>query len=297
MRIIQRIRPGVTGEKLDAIIKIHEKLPESFNEVWLSTLYGFPTLERHKEEALLLAKEAEKLRKAGIRVSMQLANSVGHGLYISPLDCSGLVYDGSPAEKLVGHDGSVADYAFCWWGEHIKDYIDRQVRLYVSAIRPAEFWIDDDLRALGHAPVDFGCFCDSCIRRFNKKYGDSFDREGLVEDFLHGDGRTRRNFIAFQREGIASLTELICRAVKESNGDTVVALQNGSRGAYSGYGHDYIFDAILRATGKAPLYRPGAGAYDDHDPNAIAVSSAVPAMLFPMALCGVLSISGQVLCT
>ena len=38
-------------------------------------------------------------------------------------------------------------------------------------------------------------------------------------------------------------------------------------GAYSGYGYDFIFDAMRDATGRAPMSRPGGGAYDDHNPN------------------------------
>ena len=102
MRIIQRLNAPVKGKAMDELLAARRRNPGCFNEVWLCTLYGYPTLEKHAEEATLLAEEAKKLRREGIRVSMQLSNSIGHGQYSAARDCSGMVYEGSPAEKLVG---------------------------------------------------------------------------------------------------------------------------------------------------------------------------------------------------
>ncbi|MBQ3150402.1 MAG: hypothetical protein IJB86_04060 [Clostridia bacterium] len=271
MKIIQRISGDLQTKKsyADYLINTFNRHKNSFTDVWFSTAYGFPTLETHSHLAEKISKNAELLRDNGIGVSMQLSNSIGHGQYIASRDCNALHNELKNARRMVGHNGTVADYCFCFYDNDFRSYIDKQIRLYISAVRPEEFWIDDDLRARNHAPVDFGCFCDDCIKRFNNENNTSFDREELVHEFLHGDIKVRESFINFIRKGIWELTKIICTAVKESCPDTKVGLQNGPNGPYTGYGHDYIFDAIYSVTGKAPMYRAGAGSYDDHNPNSI----------------------------
>jgi len=269
MKIIQRINGNCDGERLQAIIDYTKKYPECMNGVWLNTKYGYPSIEDHKEYAQTLAKVATELRAAGISVDLQLSNSIGHGAYMSRLDCSALVYEGSPIRKMVGHDGTVAAYSFCWNDDYFRNYNKEVVKCYIKAIHPGEFWIDDDLRARNHAPVDFGCYCEHCIKKFNEKYGYSFDRTSLVNEFLHGDITVREQYIDQIRSDIASFTKDLCKVVKKYSPETIVSLQNGANGPYTGYGHGYIFDAMYETTGHAPNYRPGGGAYADHDPNNI----------------------------
>ena len=256
-------------KKLELLINSSKKHEGCFNAVCLNTEYGYPSLEVHRKAAKQYAASAQMLREAGISVSLQLSNTIGHGEYMSVRDCSALVFDGSPVRKMVGHDGTVADYSFCWNDRYFRDYITEQVRIYVSEIQPDELWIDDDLRANNHAPVSFGCFCEHCISKFNKKHGTNFDRESLVLEFLHGDIETRKNYISQIREDLASFVKEICCAVTECSQGTAVCFQNGTNGPYTGYGYGHIFDAMMDTTGYAPSYRPGGGAYRDHDPNDI----------------------------
>ena len=112
--------------ELIAAIQAH---PGSCDEVWLATDYGFPSMETHRASAEALGKIAEKFRAIGVRVSLQLSNSLGHGQYMSARDCSGLVYEGSPAENMVGHRGERADYCFCWRGAHVREYVRQELSL------------------------------------------------------------------------------------------------------------------------------------------------------------------------
>jgi len=267
MKIVERIVSAIKGEKMDALIESAKRHRGSFDEVWLTTETGFPTLTRHREVALEYGSVAEKLRAAGIVVSVELLSTVGHGQYKMVRDNRGLVYDGSPVRDIVGHDGSSCRYAFCWRGEFVRKYITETVKIYLSEIKPHALWIDDDFRAWNHDPVSFGCYCDDCIAAFNKKHSYGYTREKLVEEFLHGKIEVRAEYIEFIREGLASLMTEICKAAQEASPETKIGLENGPNGPYTGRGHDYIFDAILKATGKAPMFRPGAGAYVDHDPN------------------------------
>ena len=119
-------------DSLIAEIKAH---PGCCDEVWLATDYGFPPMDVHRASAETLKDVAEKFRAIGVRVSLQLSNSIGHGQYMSALDCSGLVYEGSPVEHMVGQGGEVAGYTFCWHGENFRRYVIEQLQAYVSAIR------------------------------------------------------------------------------------------------------------------------------------------------------------------
>lgn len=267
MKIVQRIDDR--KEHIELLLESIDKYPEFFNEVWLTTAFGYPSNEFHRQHANRLAEIAEILRGRGIRISMQLANTIGHGQYMMARDCSALVYDGSPVRRMVGHNGVVSDHCFCWNDEHFINYITEHVSYYISRIRPAEFWVDDDLRAVNHAPVNFGCFCDDCMARFNAQNGTNFTREELVNEFLHGDIKIREKYINFVRAGIANLARAISKAVHDACPDTVMALQNAYNGVYTGYGHDYIFDVMYEETGHAPMYRAGGGAYTDHNPNEI----------------------------
>ncbi|MBQ3637314.1 MAG: hypothetical protein II953_03040 [Clostridia bacterium] len=254
---------------MEEFIRIVREHPGSCDEVWLATKYGFPPLSVHRKTAETLAETAKRLREAGLRVSLQISNTVGHGEYMSSQDCSGLVYDGSPVRNMVGPDGTVARYCFCWNDPVMRKYVAEEVRAYAEAIRPHTVWVDDDLRAVNHAPVHFGCFCPSCVAAFNRKNGTAFSREDLAEEVGSGESGIREAWVKFVRDGLYSFTSDLCRAVAEVSPETFMGLQNGSNGGYTGGDLGFIFDAMRDASGKPPKYRPGGGAYNDHDPNSM----------------------------
>lgn len=49
-----------------------------------------------------------------------------------------------------------------------------------------------------HDPVRYGCFCDDCVARFNKKYGMSFSREELVRN-INDNTDIRKMYVEFVR--------------------------------------------------------------------------------------------------
>lgn len=252
---------------IDEFIRAVTAHPGCCDEVWLATDYGFPKLDTHRKAAEILAQQAEKLRAAGLRVSLQLSNSIGHGEYMSAQDCTGLVYDGSPVEHMVGHDGTVAGYAFCWNGKHFREYTVAALREYVRKIRPYAVWVDDDMRPMNHAPVSHGCFCDGCMAKFNARYGTEFTRETLIQEISTGDPVWRQRHIQFLRDGIASLVEELGRMIHEEAPECRMSYQHGFHGGYVGNNTRYIMEAMYRSIGHEPGSRPGGGSYNDHDPS------------------------------
>lgn len=105
--LTQRLgKPHQTDDAyIDRLLSMIRDNPGSCDEIWFASLYGYPKPETHRAYAKEILPQAEKFRRAGIRVSLQISNTVGHGEYISKRDCSGLVYPGSPERNLVGWDG------------------------------------------------------------------------------------------------------------------------------------------------------------------------------------------------
>ncbi|MBO5480960.1 MAG: hypothetical protein J6A63_07230 [Clostridia bacterium] len=267
MNLMQRLGGDLTDEYVDEYVAAATKYDGACDGVWISTKYGYPPKAVHKQAALTAAKAAEKFRAKGIFVDLQLSNTLGHGEYMSARDCSGLLFENSPIERMVGHDGSVSDYSYCWRGTFFRQYINETLAYYVEAVKPDCVWVDDDLRVNNHAPVQFGCFCPRCVRAFNDEYGVAFTRETLVEEILHGDIAWRKKYVAFLRKGMYDFVYELGKTIHSVSKHTAMGYQYCNNGAYSGYGYSFIFDAMRAATGLAPKSRPGGGAYNDHDVN------------------------------
>ena len=254
-------------EFIDSMLEAVREEPGCIDEVWFATDYGFPPLSVHERSAQRLSEVAEKIRSAGLRISLQLSNSIGHGEYMASRNNSGLVYEGSPVEHLVGPDGTEAKYCFCWRGKNLLSYVKQELALYTSLIRPDVVWADDDLRPNNHAPVNLGCFCPDCISRFNTLYSASFSREELVNEINRGDKKWRNRWIDFVREGLHDFTYEISKTVAENSPGTAMGYQYCANGGYTGNGYDFIFRPMFEATGIPPVSRPGGGAYDGQRPD------------------------------
>ncbi len=265
MKCVQRLN----GEHMEWLIDVHRHFPNSFSDVWLSAAYGYPNLKKHRKLSEELSKSATLLRKNGIGVSLQLSNTIGHGQYMAAKDCSALQEELKEATRLVGHDGTVAEYAFCWRDEMFLAYVEEQLYWYVKNVNPEEVWLDDDLRANNHSPVQYGCFCEKCIEKFNGLYGYEYDREMLLKALEDGDLSVRQQWSLFVQEGLSIFVERICKKMVSIKADISIGLQNGPNGCYAGFGYDYLLEPIYRITGRPLMYRAGAGAYQDYNPNAL----------------------------
>lgn len=243
-----------------------KKYPGCCDEVWLCSYYGWPPLEKHRELAHIFKEEAKKLRAAGIKVSVQLSNTIGHGDYQSGQDCTGMINGKIDADRLMGHDGTVGRYNFCPRGEEFTKYVAEEARIYAE-VMPDCIWLDDDYGNRGHSPVIFGCFCDSCMEKFNKENGTSYTREQLAHEYLYGDVSVRDRFIEFTRDGLYELTYKIAKGFHEISPKTCMGFQHGRAGAVMKSNYNHYFRAAKEVTGKSCRIRPGAGGYNDRNPD------------------------------
>ena len=247
-------------------LRIVKENPNSCHEIWLTTALGYPTLERHREIAVYYKQISEKFRSAGIRVSLQINNTLGHGDFIRLRDCSGLVNDHTNIETMMSPSRATSPYCFCWRGEKFIQY-NKEVAAAYAEFHPYRIWFDDDLRAMNHHPVERGCFCDHCIEAFNKEYSHTFSRENLVYTINHGDISVREEWTLFIRDGLYRFTYEIAKAAAQVFPDVRFGLQYGPNRRYTGYGYNFLFDAMRDASGKGVGFRPGGGAFDDNNPS------------------------------
>ncbi len=247
------------------LIQTIEKNPGCCDTVWFNTLYGYPEVSTHCQEAEKINQVAEMFRKSGIAVSLQISNTLGHGAYMAAKDCSGLVYEGSNAENMVGPDGTMASYCFCYYGENFRRYLIESIKPYMK-IKPQTVWTDDDLRPTNHSPVKIGCYCDDCIRRFNNTYHTNFSREELVHEINFGDLIWRERYIRQIRQGMEEITALICRTVLEESPESSMGREYGRFLNYLGEDENCVFEAMHTVTGRNVKARPGGGFYNDKNP-------------------------------
>lgn len=60
MELMQRLGTVLTDEYVDGYIEQITKHPGSCDNVWISTMYGFPSLENHRKYASFWKTAAEK---------------------------------------------------------------------------------------------------------------------------------------------------------------------------------------------------------------------------------------------
>lgn len=256
---------------IDQLIAAIGEAGNCFDEVWLATSYGVPSLSRCKKEAEDMAWAAERFRKAGISASMQLSRTVGHS-------AGALVTYGGEGVRsdfglITSIDGASANGIFCWNSPAFRAYVYEQMKIY-AAFGPEIVWVDDDirLRLLGRSQAL--CFCDECIRLFNERYGYRYDRISLKNDFLN-DLSVREKYIQFQTDTLADFAGVISEAIHEVSPDTIMALQNGGNTMLAINAQRACLDRMYEVTGKAPAFRAGGGFYNDHQPKDMFVKAMI----------------------
>lgn len=252
----------------EELLQALKKYPDFCDEVWLCMEFETFSKEAHKESARAMAVAAERLRNAGIGVSIQ-GITLGHGDDFE----SGAA---RPHPELTW--GNIVDArnvrtvtSSCPRQQAFHDYLGETYALYAGLCRPSCVWLDDDLRVTYHAPARQLCFCDTCLSLFNRQQGERWTRETLVEalDRNEGEGRLRRQWISFCQQSLAEVARTVARAVHEVSPGTRMGLQHANfhRELMEGRDWNPTLDALEEETGLAPASRPGNGFYDDHAPR------------------------------
>ena len=267
--LVQRL--GMDGQKdgkyLNSLVGEIKAHHGCCDEVWLTTDYGYPPLEKHIRSARELLNTAEFLRKNGIMVSLQLANTLGHGEYMSSRDCSGLVYEGSPVGEMTDISGRKNRYCFCYNDGFFREYVKKSLLAYKD-LEPKKLWLDDDLRFFHHGSTDIGCFCDNCIEKFNRKNGTAYTRAELAVLFMK-DEKVRKLYASFMGDSLADFVREITEPFHKACPETVFGLQYGDMKTALTADFKKVLLALKEVSGHNSETRPGGGVYEDYNPNLI----------------------------
>ena len=259
------------SEKLLEKIKKH---PGCCDTVWLTSMGYYPTHEKHIRYAESWLETAKLYREAGIEVSMQIANTIGHADFeqLDPRINNEFMWGMKPDENddpyMVGPDGRKNTSCFCWRSESFRKYINNVIKIYAQRLKPDRLWFDDDLRAHNHAPNKYGCYCDRCILDFNRLNKTSYARRELVELINYEDTELRRKYIEFTRRGIYDFVYGAAKACIEASADTSFGYEYDHEHIHNYIGRDdiHVLDALRDASGKEVHTRPGGGYYNDKAP-------------------------------
>ena len=92
------------------LVEAIKEFPGSCDTVWFATEYGYPDLSVHRKSGENIKNIAKIYRDAGIKVSLQVSNTVGHGEYMRSRDHS--ARDTYNFERVVNENGEASDYRF-----------------------------------------------------------------------------------------------------------------------------------------------------------------------------------------
>ena len=237
--------------------------------VWISTLGYYPTIEYHRGIAQGWVKAAEIFKNAGINVSLQIANTIGHRDWAflkpeknNPL-VAGMRENGEIYDNLVSSGGMFNYSRFCFRGKRFKKYIHELLQVYVGLLKPDRVWFDDDLRAMGRTAA---CFCDNCIALFNKENNTLFTRETLVKEMDYGDIIWRKKYTEFVKDGLYQFSYEAAKACMKVLPDVSFGYEYAQDNCFCGADVNYIIKAFYDASGKPVHTRPGGGNFNDKNP-------------------------------
>ena len=249
-----------------ATLEQFRKYRAGVDDVWFSTGICFPRLAEHRANAERLAKAADELRAIGIRPSLQIQATIGHGdAIIAYADNSGHGW-----QTFVSADGGVAKWQNCPRAPEFVAYMREMASIYAAAMKPYSVWIDDDIRIFSHLPNGWsrrddgwGCHCGHCLDVFAAQEGRRRSREELLAD-MKADPELAGRWRAFAFDAANRLVRAIGDAVHAASPMTRMCEQQPGACLPE---HRGLYEACHAATGLPVGMRPGAGSYFDYDPR------------------------------
>ncbi len=272
--MLMRFRADHTSseEKWNEVYRSIAEYPGCCDEVWFSTGLGYPSLDSHRKNADIIRKGTEQLNNIGIRSSLQIQMTIGHG------DGFNQAYD-SVFQSMdwcgwTGSNGVVDTCCSCPRQVKFMEYIRQMAGIYAQN-KPLYVWLDDDLRYDNHNPATInshiGCWCDTCILAFNRENGSNWTRGSLAKA-VTSDQELMAKWKSFSINSLTGLAAVITSEIHGISPDTKMGLQSTSEQK-----HVELSTALLKTmnsiSGNPVGLRPGGGAYYDTDPRKLVIKS------------------------
>ena len=257
-RTIQRIWAVEPG-KIESAMAAY---PGAFSDgVIIATYAGLKIGPKEVRDFAEQKAFVERMKAQGREVQICVSSTVGH------MDDWTTDND---MPKMVGSDGKVAMAMACPRSAAFAEYLRGLFRRYAE-LGPTVVWIDDDFRIVHHPPVDFACFCDSCVSRFCEEHGVSLGRKDLkaaiLADSVVGGVRVRAAWRKYSQGALNDLSGIIADAVHSVDDKIVIGFMccNPEGLAYAPFDFKSM---IARARNRDGVvwFRHGSGTYDDFTP-------------------------------
>lgn len=257
-------------EAFNELLDMFDKYKGVTDEITLFTsgTHAPLPLDVIKDRTTVMKERLEQARKRGYKAGINILTTIGH--HEENLDNS---LKGNYT-GMTNIDGQVCHGSFCPNDANVQEYVRAQYQL-VAGANPDYIWIDDDVR-YGHMPVGNGCFCDNCLKIFEKETGIKYTRESLKKALNEGPVeeklKVRKAWLQHNRNTISNLFKLIEKTVHGINPTLPLGFMTGDR-FIEGYDFDN-WAKILSGPNHAPvMWRPGGGYYNDMNTTGLAGKS------------------------
>ncbi len=174
------------------------------------------TIPEVRIRARWLMKAGDRLRQNGIKHSINVMTSLGHG------DYGGETLKRHPGlEFFVDYEGNQSKSCACPLSPVWRKLITETFRIYAST-RPVRLWIEDDFRCFNHGAAGFGCCCERHLAEFGRRIGRKITLAQLKKNIIKPGvpHPWRKLWLRFQEEGLTGASEEIRTAVHEISPST-----------------------------------------------------------------------------
>ncbi len=257
-------------EAFNELLNMFDKYKGVTDEITLFTSFTHAPLPLDviKERTTVMKERMGQARKRGYKAGINILTTIGH--HEENLDNS---LHGNYT-GMTNIDGQVCHGSFCPNDQNVQEYVRAQYQLVTEA-NPDYIWIDDDVR-FGHMPIGNGCFCDNCLKIFEKETGIKYTRESLKKALNEGPAeeklKVRKAWLQHNRNTIANLFGLIEKTVHQIKPAMLLGFMTGDR-FIEGYDFDNWAKILSGPNHAAVMWRPGGGYYNDMNTTELAGKS------------------------
>ena len=257
-RTIQRIW-ATEPEKIETAMAAY---PGAFSDgIIIATFSGLKIGPKEVRDFAKQKAFVERMKAQGREVQICISSTIGH--------MDGWTAD-NDVPKMVGSNGKAAKAMACPRSAAFAEYLRDLFRRYAE-LGPTVIWIDDDFRVVHHPPVDFACFCDSCISRFGDECGVRTSRDALKSAILADADlngvRVRTAWRKYSQSAINDLSGTIADAVHAVDDKIIIGFMccNPEGMAYAPFDFKTMIDRAKNRDGMV-WFRHGSGTYTDFTP-------------------------------
>ena len=241
-----------------------EKYPNSFRDgIIVATFVGLQIGKPEVREFATHKEFSDFFKSKNIDMQMCLSSTIGHKDEWT---------FSNDMPKMTGANGVTAKNNACPRSPEFLAYIKDLFRKY-AALKPSVIWFDDDFRMPHHPPVDYACFCDSCLARFAVESGVEIPRKELVEAIRLGSTvngvNVRRAWRDYSSRALTDIASAAADAVHAVDDSIAIGYMVCNPGGH-GYAPPDFKSWIEKGRNRDGVvyFRHGSGVYNDFTPYA-----------------------------